>query len=148
LRGTSRSKSIGKIKCWYFGKSDHLKKDFWKRKESKEDSSKEANLAEPSSGMVDEVLSVCIISQHQEEWFLYSSASHHMCSRRSWFSSYQSIDDSVVFMGNDISCKTVGIESLEIKQFDGIIRTLMDVRHVPYLKNNLIFWDFWILCRF
>jgi hypothetical protein len=61
-----------------------------------------------------------------------------MCSHRSWFSSYQSIDGSVVFMGNDVSCKTVGIGSIKIKMFDGIVRTLMEVRHVPKLKNNLI----------
>jgi hypothetical protein len=84
--------------------------------------------------MVDEVLSVCSISQYQEEWLLDSGASHHMCSHRSWFSSYQSIDDGVVFMGNDISCKSVGIGSIKIKMFDGIVRTLMDVRHVPNLK--------------
>ena len=43
----SRSKSRhrkGKAKCWYCGKTGHLKKDCWKRKESKENSTKEANL--------------------------------------------------------------------------------------------------------
>jgi hypothetical protein len=59
--------------------------------------------------MVDEVLFVCSISQYQEEWLLYFGAFHHMYSHRRWFSSYQSIDNNVVFMGNDISCKIVGI---------------------------------------
>jgi hypothetical protein len=74
-RGTSRSKSKGnksKQKCWFCGKSGHLKKDCWKRQNaSKEDStkeSKEANVEETSScsssGMVDEVLSTCDVS-HQ-----------------------------------------------------------------------------------
>ena len=33
-RGTSRSKSKGRksrLKCWYYNKAGHLKKDFWKR---------------------------------------------------------------------------------------------------------------------
>lgn len=37
-RGISRSKSKGrksKLKCWYYNKNGHLKKDYWKRQESK-----------------------------------------------------------------------------------------------------------------
>ena len=41
-------------------------------------------------------------------------------------------------MGNDISCKVVGIGSILIKMFDGSIKILNDVRHVPELRNNLI----------
>eukprot|EP01018_Ginkgo_biloba_P027656 Gb_41806 [translate_table: standard] len=140
-RGTSRSKSRGKKgtqKCWFCNKSGHLKKDCWKRQASKEDSTKEANSAETSSGIVDEVLSVCNFSQHHQEWLLDSGASHHMCLHRSWFSSYQPVDGSVVFMGNDVSCETVGIGSVKIRMFDGIVRTLTEVRHVPELKKNLI----------
>jgi hypothetical protein len=62
-KGTTRSKSKdskGKEKCWFCGKSGHLKKDCWKRQQaSKEDSTIEANSA---TGMVDEVLSVCCVS--------------------------------------------------------------------------------------
>ena len=46
-RGTSRSKSKGgkrKLKCWYYNKIGHLKKDCWKRQESKKyDSKSEEN---------------------------------------------------------------------------------------------------------
>jgi hypothetical protein len=72
-RGTSRSKSKGKKgkqKCWYCNKSGHLKKDCWKRQASKEDSTKEENSVETSSGMVDEVLFVCNFSQYHQEWLL------------------------------------------------------------------------------
>ena len=41
-------------------------------------------------------------------------------------------------MGNDASCKVTGIGNIRIKMFDGIVRTLCDVRHVPYLRKNLI----------
>jgi hypothetical protein len=57
----SQSKSRhrkGKTKCWYCGKTRHLKKDCWKRKESEENSTKEENLAVTNSGMTDQVLSV------------------------------------------------------------------------------------------
>jgi hypothetical protein len=42
-RSSSRSKSRGRkgrVKCWYCGKTGHLKKDCWKRKESEENSTK------------------------------------------------------------------------------------------------------------
>ena len=41
-------------------------------------------------------------------------------------------------MGNNVTCKTVGIGSIRIKMYDGIVRTLTDVRHVPELRKNLI----------
>ena len=41
-------------------------------------------------------------------------------------------------MGNDISCKFVGIGSIRIKMFDGSVKILTDVRHVPELRKNLI----------
>jgi hypothetical protein len=70
-RSSSRSKSRhkkGKEKCWYYGKIGHLKKDCWKRKESEENSTKEANLAVTNSSMTDQVLSVSSNLQYQEEW--------------------------------------------------------------------------------
>ena len=41
-------------------------------------------------------------------------------------------------MGNNVACKTVGIGTVKIKMYDGIIRTLAEVRHVPDQKKNLI----------
>jgi hypothetical protein len=61
-----------------------------------------------------------------------------MCLHRNWFSTYQSIDDGVVFMGNDFSCKIVGVGSVRIRMHDGSVRTLIYVRHVLELRKNLI----------
>ena len=41
-------------------------------------------------------------------------------------------------MGNNASCKVAGIRIVHIKMFDGVVRTLDDVKHVPGLKRNLI----------
>jgi hypothetical protein len=61
-----------------------------------------------------------------------------MCSHRNWFISYQFVDEGVVFMGNGIRCKSVGVGSVRIMMLDGIVRELTDVRYVPELKSNLI----------
>ena len=41
-------------------------------------------------------------------------------------------------MGNDASYKTTSVGTIRIKMCDGIVRMLVDVMHVPYLKRNLI----------
>ena len=41
-------------------------------------------------------------------------------------------------MENDAVCKTVGIDNICIRMFDGQVRTLTNVRHVPDLKKNLL----------
>jgi hypothetical protein len=41
-------------------------------------------------------------------------------------------------MGNDMACKIVGIETIKIKTDNGIVRTLIELRHVLELKKNLI----------
>ena len=41
-------------------------------------------------------------------------------------------------MDNDASCKIVGIGIVRIKMFDRIVRMLVDVKHAPDLKRNLI----------
>jgi hypothetical protein len=95
-------------------------------------------LAVTNLGMTDQVLFISSNLQYQEEWKLDSCASCHMCSHRNWFISYQCVDHSVVFMGNVIPYKTVGVGSIRISMFNGIVRELMDVRYVPDLKSNLI----------
>ena len=61
-----------------------------------------------------------------------------MCLHRHSFITYQSIDDGLVYMGNDISSKVVGIGSIRIRMFDGTVLILADVSHVPDIKKSLI----------
>ncbi|KAL0460800.1 UNVERIFIED_CONTAM: Retrovirus-related Pol polyprotein from transposon TNT 1-94 [Sesamum latifolium] len=43
-----------------------------------------------------------------------------------------------VYLGDDRCCSIVGIGDVRIKMYDGTVRTLCDVRHIPELKKNLI----------
>ena len=38
-------------------------------------------------------------------------------------------------MRNDNACQMVGIGTVQIKMFDGVVRDLTDVRYVPQMKN-------------
>ena len=98
-----------------------MKKDYWKRQQtSKGDSStenKEANTTDTGLGSAsglgisDEVLSVNLLN-HDQHWLLDSCASNHMCIHKEWFKTYKSINDGVVYMGNNVSCNIVGIGSI------------------------------------
>ena len=44
----------------------------------------------------------------------------------------------MVYMGNDHACQMLGICTINIKMFDGMVRELTEVRYVPALKKNLI----------
>lgn len=68
--------------------------------------------------MSDEVLLVSL-SNHDQHWLLDFGASNHMCIHREWFKTYKSINDGVIYMGNDVTCNIVGIGSIQIKIFDG-----------------------------
>ena len=49
------------------------------------------------------------------------------------------VDNSgMVKMGNDATCPVIGIGTVKIKMFDGIVRVLSNVRHVLDLRKNLI----------
>ena len=43
-----------------------------------------------------------------------------------------------MLLGNNIPCKIVGIGTVRIKMFDGVVRTRGEVRRVSDLKRNLI----------
>ena len=63
-----------------------------------------------------------------------------ICARnRDRFSTFDSTTSAGSVLGFDNSpCKIEGIGSIRIKMFDGIIRTLTDVRYIPKMKRNLI----------
>ncbi|KAG8488750.1 hypothetical protein CXB51_016632 [Gossypium anomalum] len=62
----------------------------------------------------------------------------HMSPSQDWFKTYETMSEGVILMGNNASCKNVGVGTIKVRMFDGVVRTLSDVRHVPGLKRNLI----------
>lgn len=49
-----------------------------------------------------------------------------------------SCDGESIVMANNAECKSIGKGTMKIKMFDGVVQTLKNVMHVPYLKKNLI----------
>ena len=83
----------------------------------------------------DFVLSVNTIRSN-DDWILDSGSTHHVTLNTEFFSTYEAIDGGVVLMGNDAPCKIIGIGSVKINKYDGVVRTLTEVQHVPDLKKT------------
>jgi hypothetical protein len=59
-----------------------------------------------------------------------------MTPNKDWFDTYRSVNSNIVAMGNGAHYKITGISNIRIKMFDGVVRTLCDVRHVLEVKNK------------
>jgi len=122
----------------------HIKQECSEKKKgdtkNKEDSSKSMNVVEENSESDDgDMLSISSSLNHPiYSWILDSTCSYHMTPNKDWLHNYKLVDYGSVMMGNDDPCKVIGIENIKIKMFDGVVRTLCDVRHMPDLRKNLI----------
>ena len=86
-----------------------------------------------------DMLSVSSSSNHlTDSWILDSACSYHMTPKKDWFNTCMSVNSCSVLMGNDTSCKVARIGNIRIKMFDGVVKTLCDVRHVLDLRKNRI----------
>ncbi len=57
----------------------------------------------------------------EDDWILDSACSFHMCPSKEFFSTYEPKYGNVL-MGNDQSCQVVGIGTIRIQMFDGVVR--------------------------
>ncbi|KAG8489688.1 hypothetical protein CXB51_017740 [Gossypium anomalum] len=146
-KGRSRSSNKGKT-CNFYKKKGHIKSECYKlqnkikkkaenQKGKQPEQSDEAEVVEDYND--DELLVVSADnSKVSDEWIIDSDCSFHMSSNRDRFTTYETVFEGVVFMGNNASCKIANIGMIKIKMFDGVIRQLSGVQHVPKLKMNLI----------
>ncbi|KAL0285221.1 UNVERIFIED_CONTAM: Retrovirus-related Pol polyprotein from transposon TNT 1-94 [Sesamum angustifolium] len=120
-----------------------MKRDFPKLKkqagEKRYDSSKSANVVQnDNSDCSDGDMFFISTNQCVDAWNLDSGCSYHITPNREWFTSYRSGNSGSIYLGDDRCCNIVVVGEVRIKMYDGIVRTLYDVRHIPDLKKNLI----------
>ncbi|KAG8498600.1 hypothetical protein CXB51_004852 [Gossypium anomalum] len=142
-RGKSegRSKSLNRGKtCNFCKKKGHIKSECYKlQNKIKREAANQKGKQPENSGEADVVedysdgeLLVAFVndSKVSEEWILDSGCTFHMSPNRDWFTTYETVSEGVVLMRNNASCKIAGVGTIKVKMFDGVVRTLSDVRHV------------------
>ena len=63
-------------------------------------------------------------------WLLDSTCSFHVTPHRNWFDTYSLVNCGFVRMGNDATCTIIGMRTIKIKMFDGVVTKLGEVRHI------------------
>ncbi|KAH0712532.1 hypothetical protein KY289_008491 [Solanum tuberosum] len=142
-QGRSKSKYKSKFRvnnknaeCWGYHKKGHFERDCPMSK-SKEKAS--ASIVEQVHDPNDDYVLTpsCNSGVHDNKWVLESGYTLHMTFQKDWFRSYET-SRGTVLMGNNATCKIVGIGSIHVRCHDGTVRTIIEVRRVPDLKKNLI----------
>ena len=143
LGNKSRSilRKMKDIQCYKRGKKNgHIKQECpeWKKgnTENKDGSLKSDNVVEDGDLESDDgdMLSISSSRDHLTDyWIMDSPCSYHMTPTKDRLVNY-----GFVLIGNDASCRVVGMGKIRVKMFDGVIITLCNVRHVQDLRKNLI----------
>ena len=81
----------------------------------------EVNVARDDDTDTDDALTISFSASQTSEYILDSGCSYHMCPNREMFLDFKKFNGGVVYMGNDTTCKMMGIGSVQIKMFDGVI---------------------------
>ena len=101
-----------------------------------------ANVAEETSDDSEVGVDLLSISSGNnvllESWVLDSACSYHMIPKKDWFDTYKPHNSCMVQISNDATSPVIGIRTVKIKMFDGVVRVFSNVRHVPNLRKNLI----------
>ena len=138
--GKSQSKSRGrydnwrkldKNECAYCRQKDHWKKDC----PILEEKGLKSNVVRDDDTDTYNALTISLSVSQTSEWILDSGCSYHMCPNKEMFLDFKEFNGGVVYMSNDSTCKMMGVGSVQIKMFDGVIQKLNDVRYVPDLKK-------------
>ena len=73
-----------------------------------------------------------------DSWIMDLACSYQMTLNKDWFDIYRLVNYGFVLMGNDASCRVFGMGNIRVKMFDGVIRTLCDIRHVLDIRKNMV----------
>ncbi|KAG8502779.1 hypothetical protein CXB51_000565 [Gossypium anomalum] len=120
-KGRSKSSNRGKT-CNFCKKKGHIKSECYKlQNKIKREAANQKGKQPENSGEAD------VVEDYSDGELLVASVNDSKV-----------MSEGVVLMGNNASCKIAGVGTIKVKMFDGVVRTLSDVRYVPELKRNLI----------
>ncbi|GJW65201.1 zinc finger, CCHC-type containing protein [Tanacetum coccineum] len=144
-----------KVTCWKCGKPGHLKKDCKAgnvgnkangsgTKGSVDGSSnplKGQNMFNKSLHIyyVTYVSEAYFVQNDDVAWWVDSRAIVHVCKDRSWFKTYESLNDGyILYMGNKSATLVHGRGCVDLRFSSRKVVSLLNVLHVPNIRKNLV----------
>uniref|UniRef100_A0A803LIZ5 CCHC-type domain-containing protein n=1 Tax=Chenopodium quinoa TaxID=63459 RepID=A0A803LIZ5_CHEQI len=151
-RSKSRPRDYSNIECYYCHEKGHLKYNCPKLKEDLKELKQllgklgkmKMGEGSDSSNVVSDDYEVEMLLTHdvkedvsRDKWVLGSAASIHVCQEKAMFDMLQQGGDfEHINLGSDL--KVEGLESVQMRLHDGMVRTFHNVRFVPNARVNLI----------
>ena len=71
-------------------------------------------------------------------WVMDFGCCYHMSSDKSLFNTYDAVEGGEVVTASRHHCRIAGVGTVRIRMYDGRVRKLTEVRHVPDIHKNLI----------
>ncbi|XP_073138526.1 uncharacterized protein [Henckelia pumila] len=71
-------------------------------------------------------------------WWIDTGSTSHICADKDMYSTYATIGDRKLFMGNSATSDVVGVGNVVLKMTSGKEMTLKNVLHVPDIHKNLV----------
>lgn len=131
-----RSEKGNSNKCYYCGKVGHYKAQCRFRKNKVNDNNVDSNKTSNAF-----VVSNSAYKPYQEsKWLVDSGATEHMCRDRELFTTFSSVSQKSVIVGNGTAISVLGCGHMVVQVYNGcewIDTTIDNVLFVPELKTNL-----------
>ncbi|GJU72860.1 zinc finger, CCHC-type containing protein [Tanacetum coccineum] len=150
-------KSFSKVVCYKCGEKGHIKRYCKNPKKKNQNSNKKdesanavkqvdtteitAMVSEMNIGMIQE-LHIASVTITNDDWWYDSGATTHVCNNRDLFKTYKETEDRhEVMIGDNHTSKVIGSGNVEIQFTSRKKLILMNVLHVPNIRNNLVSSD-------
>lgn len=124
-------------KCYYCGKTGHIKPDC-KKKKYDDNKKKSYGNTKPNAETAGIAWKVCGVTYIDEkDWCIDSGATSHMTSDRSIFVEYEDFKSTVGTAKNNISLNVIGRGKV-VCPINGVNTIFEGVLHIPELSSNLL----------
>lgn len=76
--------------------------------------------------------------ESKDTWILNSGYTFHMTPHEEWLEEFTTSDSGNMLLGDNKSCKIMGMVSVRIRLHSGQVRLIQEVMYVSALKRNLL----------